>query len=333
MLYWSKSKSSGLFWRTLLEKLQKPRGKGISGLSADAVLIFVTLIWGSTFAVTKSVTAVLGPFSLTFLRFLLAFLTLWVMGLFQKPDEFIKTKEKETNQDKDLGKKPNLLWPAFWLGLLTFGGFALQTMGLERTTVARSGFFTFLFSLFIPPLQALFSKKNLHFASIVGILLALIGVYWFANPEEGGMNLGDWLTLGAALLFAFQIILIDNLEGRSDVLAISRWQFLIAAAVSGAVAFILQEPLGSITWEAAAGLLYLGLAGTALALFLQNEFQRKISPAKATVIYALEPITAALWGLFLLGEGLGLMDFWGAGFILAGVLLAEILPIFFQKKS
>jgi len=72
--------------------------------------------------------------------------------------------------------------------------------------------------------------------------------------------------------------------------------------------------------------LYLGLIATAGMLLLQAMAQRHVSADKAAVIYAMEPVFAALFGWLWLGEVLGSRAALGGAMVVVAVIVSELKP-------
>ena len=92
---------------------------------ADAALLFVSAIWGTTFVAVKEALADLAPYNFLAIRFTLALVVLAVPALFR-------------------GRKPQAacLWRGVGLGTVLFAGYALQTVGLKYTTASNAAFIT-----------------------------------------------------------------------------------------------------------------------------------------------------------------------------------------------
>ncbi len=156
-------------------------------LRADLILIFVTLIWGSTFTVVKGALADTTPFFFMAIRFLLAAL-IFVAIFYRKifPLDFFSFRAGVA------------------VGICLFLGFALQTYGLAYTSASRSAFLTSLLVLWVPFIS-LFVEKERPSASQWGAIGVAIAGMWFLNrPETGQLGRGDWLTIGCAFFLPYK---------------------------------------------------------------------------------------------------------------------------------
>jgi hypothetical protein len=114
-------------------------------LRYDALLVFITMIWGSTFLVVKYVVKLSGPF--TYLAFAYGLGTLALTLIFRKRLARITRAE---------------LRNGLIIGMFLFTGYALQTTGLQFTTVSKAGFITGLNVPLIPVFMLLFLRQKLR---------------------------------------------------------------------------------------------------------------------------------------------------------------------------
>lgn len=157
------------------------------------MLVLMTVIWGGTFVVIKTGLSDAPPFFFLFLRFAFAFAcgaVLWHKSL--------------------RGINRRTVARGVVLGILMFGGYGSQTFGLGYTTVAKSSLFTYTFALLTPLLQFLISRKPVTPGNLVGLTAVFGGMYLFTSFSAGSLNIGDWVTLGGAAVFAFYIIYLDR---------------------------------------------------------------------------------------------------------------------------
>ena len=158
------------------------------------LLSISTAIWGFGFVAARWTFQAFDPLWSTALRFMLA-------GLLSLPFLFYK---------KSFWRKDNILKKAMTSSVFLFGTLLFQTIGLTITTVAKSGFITTLYSLFIPiTMMALTGKKyRKTFWSL--ILMALFGMALMCNLEVKDLNKGDFITLLCSLSASFHIMYIGK---------------------------------------------------------------------------------------------------------------------------
>jgi drug/metabolite transporter (DMT)-like permease len=211
------------------------------------------------------------------------------------------------------------------IGLALAGSFIFQTFGLQRTSASNAGFLTGLYVILTPVFGAAFLRKVPPASTLVGALLAVGGLLLIASPTGVGLGLGDALVLGCAAMAAIHILLLGRFAGIAPVQALATVQLGVIAIVTGVASLAVErEPIpseGSV-WVA---ILICAVFASALAFVIQTGAQRFIPPARAAVILVMEAPFAALFGYLMLGERLGRRGLIGAGLILCGLLVAELL--------
>jgi drug/metabolite transporter (DMT)-like permease len=272
------------------------------------MLVFTTVLWGGTFVVIKNGLGEASPLLFLSLRFAFAFL----LGCAVWFGRIIRITRQA-------------LIHGVVLGVFMFGGYGSQTFGLAYTTVAKSSLFTYTFALITPALQFLILKKRLRTGNLLGLLVVLGGMYLFTAPSSSSLNLGDWVTLGGAGLFAFYVVLLDRYSNVDDPAQLTVVQFAVTSILALAGSLLL-EPRRFIVWNGKLffALAYLGILGSVVAIFLMNRYQKETSPTKAVLIYALEPVFTVIFGYIFLAEILQPYQIAGGFLILAGVVVSEL---------
>lgn len=265
----------------------------------------MTLIWGSTFVVVKEALVDASPLPFLGIRFTLAGILLFLV------------------MSRGLGER-QALGPGFLLGVFLFAGYLCQTTGLLYTTPSKSAFITGFAVILVPFLQALHGFR-LRAATIAGALLGLAGIYFLVLPSGlHAVNRGDVLTLFGAVSFAVHIVLVGSYTRRFSFRDLVPVQILVvgllaAAALPLNLDFRLHWTAGLI-----GALLLTAVLATGFAFSVQNWAQQFTPPAHTALIFALEPVFAALTSRLVLGERLGGKVFLGSALILAGMVVSEI---------
>ena len=273
----------------------------------ELVLIFITMVWGGTFLVVHRAMAHSGPFFFVGLRFATA--SLLLAFFFRRYLRHITWLEIKAGA---------------LIGVAIAGGYGLQTWGMQTISSSQSAFLTALYVPVVPLLQWLFLRRPPGLMAWLGILLAFTGLVLVAGPQDGSLtlNAGEIATLLSTLAIAAEIILISRYAGQVDVRRVTLVQLLVASAC----AFVLMLPNGESLPALSAPLLFsaLGLgAASALIQVTMNWAQRSVSPTRATVIYAGEPVWAGVVGR-IAGERLPAAALLGGAFIVCGVIVSEL---------
>jgi len=215
------------------------------------------------------------------------------------------------------------------LGILVFGGFTVQTVGLQYTTASKSAFFTGLLVVltpimyyFLQPVLKL-ERKSLRIGNLVGVLSAATGLYLLTSPTGSGFNKGDALTLVCAPLFAFYIVYLDFASVEPDKVQLTFVQFVLCGVLGFLSAVFFENIRIDYTSQSLFSLLYLTVFATVISMWVQNRFQGDTTPTRAAVIFSMEPVVAGILAYMVRGEILGTAGIAGAGIIVGGVLVSE----------
>lgn len=274
---------------------------------AEFMLMACTIIWGGTFVAIELGLKSASPMLLVAIRFGMAAL---IFGIFFFP-HLLKINRQ-------------LLGQAFLLGLAMAASFALQTLGLAYTTVTRSAFITQLLVFFTPVLQWLWLGRRPGWKILPAIVIVLIGMFYLLEPSGAvPLNMGDALTLGCALAFSVYIVLLDQISSDINRVALIFVQCVIIALICGAYSFLFEEFYFNPELSLWLSLLYLAPLGVNLVIYWHTRYQPLSTPARAAVIFSLEPVFAGLGEILFLGKELTGLIALGAGLVLLGVLIAE----------
>ena len=280
---------------------------------ADLALAFNTLVWGATFTLIKSALRDVSPLLFLTLRFTLATAALgalWLSGW------------------RGPRSQPGSLRAGVLAGILLFGGFLLQTLGLQLTTPPRSAFLTGLSSVMVPLLAAVVYKTRPQAREVFGVVVATVGVALMTlDGPISSIGKGEVLTLFCAAAFAGHIVTVGHYSGKISFEMLSISQVATSAVLAVTLFWWVESP--HIVWRPAViyAILVTGLLATALAFSVQAWAQKFISSTRTALIYTLEPVFAWLISYWALGEGLAGRAAAGAALILGGVVLVELKPV------
>jgi drug/metabolite transporter (DMT)-like permease len=306
--------------------------KGISPVGASGLLLLTAMIWGFAFSAQRAAGEVFGAFSIICLRSVIAFFVLIpVVCLF----------DRLTGNGRHLfsrgGKGLSLdITRAEWLGGFLCGlalGVAslLQQVGMAMNhSAGKTAFITALYVALVPVLGLFVGRKTGPLV-LLGVLGAVCGAFLLAFDSSGGEQLGfavgDLLVLGAALVFAVQILIIDHYSPRVDGIRLSLVQFLTGALLTLPCMLVLEgKTLPTVSFGAGLpSLFYLGVLSSGVAYTLQIIGQGKTHPAVASVVLSLESVFGLVGGALFFGERLEKPnEIAGCLVLLFSVLLTEL---------
>jgi drug/metabolite transporter (DMT)-like permease len=279
-------------------------------LKADLALVAVTFIWGSTFVVVKTALADISTLLFLALRFGIATIALlFILG----------------PRARQAGRLAYSLKGGALAGILLWAGYVLQTFGLIYTSPSKAGFLTGLAIPMVPLFTALFYWKAPRLVELTGVGAAAIGMSLMTlNGAILHIGRGDLLVILSAVAWALHIVTLGHFAEKGDTALLSLAQIAFAALLSLAT-FWWAEP-ARVAWKPAVwfALTITSLFATALAFSVQTWAQQFSTPTRTALIFALEGVFAWLTSFVLTGELLSPRATFGAGLILAGILLVEL---------
>jgi drug/metabolite transporter (DMT)-like permease len=268
-------------------------------------LLLVSVLWGTTFVAIKTGLHDAPPLLFVGVRFTLGAL----VALPLSPRR---------------GEIRRALPAAVPLGLVLAVGYATQTLGLAHTTPARSAFVTGVNVAIVPLWASLLLRRRPRAVSVAGLAVTLPGLWLLTSPGTTGWGVGDTWTLVCAFAFALHVVLVDRWGRVYDAGALLAAQLAVTAVTCLAASLLLEEPRVSPTPSLAVALVVTAVFATAGTTWLQLRYQPRVDPTRAAVLYATEPVFAALFSRWILGEGLPGLGWAGGSLILAGTLLSEL---------
>ncbi len=206
------------------------------------------------------------------------------------------------------------------LGFTAFVGYVCQNVGLEHTTTSNSAFITGLFAMFTPLIAAVVYRKLPDRSVFASVALAVVGLFLLTGAQPT-LGFGDAITLVTAFFFGIWFVQLGAWSNRFDVVSLTCVELLAIAAL--AVPLVIVGGFGELTAQAVFAAVFTGLGCSAFAFSIQAWAQRRIEPARASIINLLEPVVAGFVG-YTVGERLGWGGYLGAVIILAGILVAEL---------
>jgi drug/metabolite transporter (DMT)-like permease len=288
---------------------------------AEQLLFIMTFFWGATFILIKEALVFIPPFLFAGVRFLIASVFLLIFLFFR-------------NETFNL-KKHFFSREGFLLGFILSISFLFQTLSLSLTSAPNVAFLTSLFVVFVPLLAYFFYKHKLSPTSFVSLFVVLIGLFVLSRPENNnlktqvsGFNLGDFLALSCALGFASQIMLVSRYTRKIDEDILNFQQILWCGILCFVFSLIFENLTffrinviytNATVWGA---LLFCAFFATALAFGVQSRYQKHTTEFRASLIYALEPITATLFAIVWSQEKVTLQNSLGFVLLFLGTLIS-----------
>jgi drug/metabolite transporter (DMT)-like permease len=272
-------------------------------LIAQFGLLITALIWGATFLIVKDAIDLqtFPPFIFAALRFALAAICI----IF-----FVDYKSI----------KNNAVGPIL-CGIVLFIGYGFQNYGLEATSPINSAFITSISVLLVPIILYIFKIEKISLRIWISVFLAFIGIQMIS---PNGFNIGDKLTFGCALLFAIHIIMQDKFN-KEKIINFFAIQASVAALLSFIASLMVEDVYQVVlSNEAIIAVLITGIFGTTFALLVMIWAQKILSASETAIIFAMEPVFAAIFSVYFGYETLGLISYIGGALVVIAIIFCEL---------
>ena len=290
----------------------------ISKIKGFLLLLIASLVWGSTFVPQKIAMDFWSPLQFTSFRFLLGGLILLL---------FINIKDIKINNK--IGFISSSLASALILAIAAL----FQQIGIVTTSATNAGFYTSLYVIMVP-LIGIFLFKIPHWSIWPCVIICFFGSVLLGTSDGDlfSLNLkyGDIWIISSAVFWAIHLHIVSYSVARFPVLIFSILQFILCGIFlllygiffqnSSIFSFERVDILGFFT------LVYCSVGSVCIGFTLQMFGQKLVPPTSAALIMSSEAIFAAIFGWLILSELLNLKGFFGAGLIMLGIILVQIIP-------
>ncbi len=294
-------------------------------LRAYLLMLFVVAVWGSTFVLIKSALADATPAAFNLVRMTLAFVLLAI-----------------AYHRSWRGIHRGQLAAGALVGLCLAAGYQFQTIGLVRTTPSKSAFITGLVVVLVPLFSSIPSLRPPgghapRWNAYSGALLAFIGILLLTAPPaaHGGIaalapdlssiNLGDVLTFGCSIGFAFHCIALSHVSPRIPFQPLALLQIGFCSLFMAISLPFIERPHIHWTPRIFLALLIAAALATAAAFSIQSWAQSILPSTHIALLLTMEPVFAWITSFLVTGERLGLIPGLGALLILCGIALTELV--------
>ena len=282
-------------------------------MKADAILLLVTLCWGVSYLLMDISLTELDPFTLNAFRFLGAFLIAVIFSW-----------------KKLLGVNKTTLKYSFFLGCALVVVYIGATFGVKYTTLSNSGFLCALTVIFTPIISWLLFRNAPGKKLSIVVLMCFVGIALLTLGDDFSINTenlkGDLLCVMCALAYAIDLIFTEKAVNKEEVnpYQLGVFQLGVTGVLNLLLAFLFETPQLPETAEVWGSALFLAVFCTGVAFVLQPVAQQYTTASHVGVIFALEPVFAAIVAYFFAGEVLSFKAYIGATLMLASIFIMEI---------
>jgi len=276
---------------------------------ANILLILTTLLWGTSFIITKNLTEDMPIFLYLGIRFSVS-----VVGFLPFLIHF-----------KRISKK--LIAFGVLTGLLYYFAIVFQTLGIQTTSAGKAAFITGLGTIMVPFITWFAFKKAPKKRIWLAVLISIVGMGLLLLEGASGIIIGDLLVLACAFLYAVFIVLNDKYVRILDVYLYSLVQLITVSFFSfiGSLFFNENYDLISTGLPFWLIILYMGLIVTSGTFFFQNWSQQHQNPSQTAIIFTLEPVFAVIFASFVFGnETMTIYGWIGCLLVFSAILIAVL---------
>ena len=279
----------------------------ISGIAASS-------IWGAMYVVSKSVMAVIPPFSLLLSRLLLGIIPLLIIASIQKK----------------LMLSKNQFWTLMGVGFVGYGiSLGFQFVGTNLSSASNGSLVTSATPAFILIFAAPILGEKITLKSIIALFIASLGVLAVIDPRtaqlDSSLFLGNLSLVAAALTWALYSVLIRKVTRNVDVLTVSLVTFVggLPTNIAFSAWEIATQGIGEITPGVISGVLFLGFIATALAMVLWNNAFALLDANIASLTFFAQPIVGTILGVIFLDQLITPLFLFGGLLITIGLVIAS----------
>lgn len=276
---------------------------------ADILLLTVAIAWGVTFLMVQDAIASVPVYSFLFFRFAIATILMAIISY-----KYFNELDKTT-----------ILYGVI-LGIFLFSGFATQTFGLAYSKSSIIAFLTGLNVIIVPFLAYFIFKDHVRKMVFVGSIIAVFGLYMLTMSGKLTIGWGETLGLICAVFFGLQIVFTGIYSKKVNVFMLVLFQFLTVTILSLIFSLSLDDVTFNINFDYTflKAVIVTSIFATVYAFLIQTYMQQFTTPTKTAIIFAMEPVSAAIYGYFVGNEILTSLQVTGAFLIIFAMLLAEI---------
>lgn len=285
------------------------RGAGArSPLFWKLLLVSMACIWGFSFYVVKDALETLPSFYLLAWRFGSSAIIMFAL--------FRGRVRAHLNA--------RYLAVGLGMGVFEWAAYSLQTIGLTDTTAGKSAFLTGTYCILVPFISYLISREKLTRYNMGAALLCLAGIGLVAL-DSLTVGVGDALTLGGAIFFAFQIAMAAKYGKDMDINVLTFWMFAAVGVLSFASSCVTEPAVPASVWtpQLVGVIAFLSIICTCVGLLIQNIGLAHVPSSTGSLLLSMESPSGVFFSVVLAGEMLTGRLLAGFALIFCSIVLSE----------
>lgn len=294
-----------------------------------SVLLITAILWGITFVVQRYGSDYVDAYTYNAIRFLISGVIMAIIYYVSNRIRCKKMDEDELKKFREECKKLNrnkkFIISSILIGVFLFLGSSFQQLGIQLTkNASKVGFISTTYIVLVPIVCLIFFKDKIKLIIWLYLLVALVGFFLISIKNDFKIVPGDFITLLAAISYAFQISIIGKVGKDLNVIYLSMIQFLIVGVLSLICMFIFDDLENTSIVKAMPSIVFAAIFSGCIAFTLQIYGQRYTQPTLATLLMSLESVFSLIFSMIILSERLTLREGVGCLLIFVSVILAQI---------
>jgi len=275
----------------------------------------ITILFFSSYEVVgRTLTGIVNPFQVIFLRFLIG-------GIFLLPFALITLRKRALNLSL------NDLFSLFLLSLINVViSMCLLQIGINQTKASLAAVVFSSNPLFVVLSAYFFLKEPLTFHKVLGLAIGLIGLFLTFYKD---LNIDPSYTYGiialifSALTYGIYTAFAQKVTQKIDNLVMNSLSFLIGSLLLLPILLINQQPIFSLPEKAWIPILYLGVFVTGVAYYTYFKGLSLTNAGSGSMIFFVKPVLASFLAWVFLSEKITSHLILGGITILIGIFLAQ----------
>ena len=285
----------------------------MSKKQALILFVFLIVIWGVNWPVTKMIVLQMPPLWSGVVRYIFGIVVLFAVQCLTR--QFIIPSRHD-------------LPVVICMGLINMTIFTVvMVIGLQLVSVGRSAVLSYTTPLWVAPAAWLFLRESMSVRRIFGVLLGLSGVVILFNPlvldwSDRNALIGNGMMLGMALLWSASILIVRGHKWAATPFQLTFWQMLLALFLLTIAAFIVEGPPDfTLNIQLVLLLLYAGVLATSLAFWMLATINKNLPATTTSLGLLATPVVGIVSALIMLGEPLDLSLVIAGGLIILGIII------------
>ncbi len=273
--------------------------------------LITAMIWGAAFSAQALCAEHLGAFSISAIRFFIAFLCLFPIAVFLR------------SRGGGMGGMREVLTGSVLCGTALFFATNAQQYALNvGASASKAGFVTALYIVLVPLVQMILYRKG-AVRTWIAVFIAVIGMYFLCMKEGFTVETSDLYLAACAALFTAQILFVDHFSEKVDGFTLSCGEFLVTSALSAIVMFTQETVTAEALKACIIPMLYVAIMSSCVGYTFQILAQRDGDPALVSLLFSTEAIFSAIFGAAIMHDRLSGREWVGCALMVAAVVLAE----------